>query len=169
MLKALGYHFEVRISHTEEIIDLNIPIEEALTRVAKEKAEAIECDTDEVILAADTIVVLNDQILGKPRDEEDARRMLKSLSNQTHRVLTAIVVKHQDVVLTDVCETKVCFNVLEDELIDAYVKSGLAMDKAGAYGIQDEYPLVHSIEGEYENVMGLPIIRLKELLKEFGF
>jgi septum formation protein len=169
MLKAMGYTFDVRIANTDEIIDINLPLDEALIKVAREKADAISSADDEVVLAADTIVILNQRVLGKPKDEKDARCMLKSLSNQTHVVMTAIVVKGYQRHQAYVCETKVRFNALDDQLIEAYVKSGLAMDKAGAYGIQDDYPLVQSIEGEYENVMGLPLLRLQTVLQEFGF
>jgi septum formation protein len=168
LLKQLGYNFEVLSVPTDEQFNPHLSIEAALIEVARHKAKVINAQNDEVIISADTIVILNHQILGKPRDLNEAKWMLRALSNQTHRVLTALVVRQGQVEQAHVCETLVRFNDLSDELIEAYVMSGLAMDKAGAYGIQDGYPLVHSIEGEYENVMGLPIQKLKEVLSNFG-
>lgn len=136
--------------------------------IAKRKAlKAKEVYPDDIIIAADTIVVLGNQILGKPKDEDDARRILNLLSNKTHMVVTAYAIVHNDNVLVKHVETKVTFNELSDELIDRYIKSGSPMDKAGAYGIQDneKFPIISSYFGSYTNVVGFPIDEIKEDLK----
>lgn len=117
---------------------------------------------NESILACDTIVVLGNQIINKPKDEKDAKRILHLLSNKTHLVISGYTYLHKKKEVNRQVITKVTFNKLSDELINAYVKSGLAMGKAGAYGIQDNYDLVKSIDGSYDNVMGLPTEDIKK-------
>jgi septum formation protein len=111
---------------------------------------------DAQVLACDTVVIIDRQILGKPKDEEDARLMLKLLSGKKHIVLsgyTFIDVKRE---INRTVKTIVYFANLDDKLIDDYIKTGSPLDKAGAYGIQDGFPLVDHIEGSYDNVMGFP-------------
>ena len=168
LLTRMGYDFDVQSVVTDEEFDPKLSLEQALIEVARRKAHAIKTQADEVVIAADTIVVLNQHIIGKPSDAHEARTILKTLSKKTHRVLTGFVVKQNRIEQAHVCETLVTFHELDDALIEAYIESGLAMDKAGAYGIQDGYPLVQSIQGEYENVMGLPIQKLKQVLTDFG-
>lgn len=108
------------------------------------------------VLAVDTIVIFNNEIINKPKDDEDAKRILKMLSGNTHYVLSGYTYIDMDREITRTVKTIVRFNKLSDELINEYVAKGLAKGKAGAYGIQDDYPLVNSIDGSYDNVMGLP-------------
>lgn len=120
---------------------------------------------NEPILACDTIVVLNNQIINKPKDNIDAKRILKLLSNKTHLVISGYTYLNKNKEVNRQVVTKVTFNKLSDELIDEYIAKGLARGKAGAYGIQDGYPLVKCIDGSYDNVMGLPVEDIRQYLK----
>ena len=121
------------------------------------------------IVAADTVVVVDGDILGKPKDEEEARLMLRRLSGREHEVKTGLSVYHKDRVHLHVETTRVYFRKLSASEIDRYVASGKPMDKAGAYGIQGKGALLVShIEGSYDNVVGLPLARLYEMMKEEG-
>ena len=130
---------------------------------------ASQAREDDVVIAADTVVCLDDQILGKPADEEDAARMLRALSGRDHRVFTGVTVARGDKVLSDYEETAVHFRPLTEREIAAYIATGEPMDKAGAYGIQGRASLfVRAIEGDYFNVVGLPLCKLGQMLKELG-
>ncbi len=133
-------------------------------------AQGEDC-RDAVILASDTVVVSPDgEILGKPRDREDAARMLRSLSGRTHCVISGLAVWTQEKEITSHEVTQVTFAPLTDDIIERYIQSGEPMDKAGAYGIQDTASLwIEGIRGDYFNVVGLPVHRLECVLKqEFG-
>ena len=136
---------------------LDLPPNELAAEESKLKAYAISAlyPNDEV-LACDTIVVLDDKILGKPADEEDAKRMLRAQSGKRQIVLSGYTYIGKGKEITRTVATEVYFKELSDELIVDYVKNKKPLDKAGAYGIQDGYPLVDHIEGSYDNVMGLP-------------
>lgn len=131
---------------------------------AKSVFDNLSDKTDAVVLGADTVVCFDGKILGKPKDSEDAIKTLKALSNKTHLVISgyAIVCKNETIVDTDV--SQVIFNELSDELIERYVASGLPLDKAGSYGVQDGYNLVKEIKGSYNNVVGLPTEKVIPLL-----
>ena len=120
-----------------------------------------------VVLGADTVVALGDEILGKPKSKEDAKRMLRALSGREHTVYTGVCIVGGGRERTEVVASRVYFNGLDDGLIGRYIESGLPLDKAGAYGIQDGYPLVERYEGSYTNIIGLPVETVRELLKEF--
>ncbi|MBR5486799.1 MAG: septum formation protein Maf, partial [Phascolarctobacterium sp.] len=121
------------------------------------------------VIAADTVVVAEGVILGKPQDAEDAVVMLKQLSGKTHKVLTGIAVSYAGEMLAEVCETKVVFRDLTDEEIKNYVATGEPLDKAGAYGIQGKGAvLVEKIDGCYNNVVGLPLTRMQLILAKLG-
>lgn len=127
---------------------------------AKDVARKFPHDT---ILASDTIVIFQGEVLGKPKDKEDAERMLHLLSGNAHDVVTAFTILKQGKMIQDFDITKVKFHVLSEKTIKEYIATGSPMDKAGAYGIQDEnFHLVESIEGSYYNVMGLPVEKLKK-------
>ncbi len=127
-------------------------------RLAREKASAIPADPQRVVLGADTTVVIEGDILGKPSSAADAARMLRLLSGRTHEVITGICLRSARSEVTDAASTRVWFTSLSGPEIDAYVASGEPMDKAGAYGIQGlASKFVTSVEGCYFNVMGLPI------------
>ncbi len=142
--------------------------------LAQSKAEAIfQKQAGHVVLGADTIVVLDDVLLEKPGDKEEARRMLRTLSGKTHLVYTGVSLLAKDFSTTFHDLAKVSFNPLcpyQEAAIEAYVNSGACLDKAGAYGIQDRgAALIKSIEGDFYTVMGLPFAKTRKLLFEFGF
>lgn len=137
--------------------------------IAKGKAKDVyerykECN-DVVVIGADTGVFFEDKMIGKAVDEEDAKRLLQLLSNKMHKVITGFCILAKGLEITDYEITQVYFNNLSDQLIDSYIKSGLYKGKAGAYGIQDGYPLVEKIVGDYKNVMGFPTERIKKDLE----
>ena len=121
-----------------------------------------------LVLAADTVVSSEGETLGKPTSAEDAKRMLRGLSGRTHEVYTGVCVRCAEGEKYLVSRTHVTFFPLTDALIDAYVASGSPLDKAGAYGIQDPFPIVKNYRGSYSNVMGLPLRETWELLRAFG-
>ncbi|MDE6274571.1 MAG: Maf family protein [Clostridiales bacterium] len=121
---------------------------------------------DCAVLGADTVVALNGEIFGKPKSAEDAKEMLRLLSGKTHSVYTGVCLVFEGFVRSFCEETKVTFNEFDEDLISRYVASGLCFGKAGAYGIQDGYPLVKSFEGSYSNVVGLPVERVSALFRE---
>ncbi len=164
LLTSLGVEFKVIVSNIEEILNEELPIHEQVMDLAKQKAEALGIE-DELILAADTIVVIDDEILGKPRDEDDAFRMLKRLSGNEHFVYTGCCFKNGSKYDLFYEETKIRFKSLSDEVIKSYIATKEPMDKAGAYGIQGlGGKLIDSYVGDYYNVMGLPIHKVKEHL-----
>ncbi|MEX2261784.1 MAG: Maf family protein [Bryobacteraceae bacterium] len=136
-------------------------------RLAADKARLVEPGPNEIVLGADTTVAIEDQILGKPANAEDARRMLRLLSGRTHEVLTGVALRSREQMVTDVASTKVWFLELTEEEIDAYVAGGEPLDKAGAYGIQGlAAKFIPRIEGCYFNVVGLPVAVVYRRLRE---
>lgn len=176
LLSNMGLDFSVCVSDADEsTVSKEVPPYIYVQELAFLKAAAVAKDAakNTVVIGADTIVVNNGEILGKPKDEEDAFTMLKSLSGKTHQVYTGYCVMRVSDAYT-VCErvcTDVTFKELSDEKIDGYIKTGEPMDKAGAYGIQGYGAmLIESINGDYFNVVGLPINALSETLEnDFGF
>ena len=141
---------------------------EALSR-GKAAAAAAQTGPEPLIIAADTVVALADAVLGKPADESDAFRMLSALSGRRHKVYTGVTVRQGDRVLTGHEVTEVAFRPLTEAEIRAYIRTGEPMDKAGAYGIQGMGALlVEKINGDFFNVMGLPVLRLSRMLSRFG-
>lgn len=120
-----------------------------------------------VVLGSDTVVYFNGQILGKPKDKAEAKRMLTMLSGQTHQVYTGYSLIKFDDSVSGYFVSKVTFNTLSQQIIEQYVESGLPLDKAGAYGIQDNFNIVDKIEGSFNNVMGLPIEKIDDIIREF--
>ena len=122
----------------------------------------------DLVIAADTVVAIDEQIIGKPKDKEDAFRMLRMLSNHTHYVYTGYAIHQNDKLCVGVTKTEVTFNDLSDELINDYIASGSPMDKAGAYGYQDnqDFALVKKINGSITNVIGFPVEDIKDTLKK---
>lgn len=171
LLEMLGLTFTVRPAKGEEAVPDGVDPKEAVQYLSAQKAGSVaaECAWDDVIIGADTIVWYGGNILGKPRDEEDAARMLSMLSGNTHMVYTGVTVRKGDTVLSAAEETKVRFRRISDREIKAYIQTGEPMDKAGAYGAQGYASLfVEGMEGDFFNVMGLPVCRLGKLLKEVG-
>ena len=171
LLSALGLEFEVCPAIGEEHPVPGLSGGETAKRLSRAKCleVAAGADGEDVVIAADTVVCLDDEILGKPADEQDAERMLKALSGRDHRVFTGVTVARGGRVLSDYEETAVHFRPLTEREIAAYIATGEPMDKAGAYGIQGRAALfVRGIEGDYFNVMGLPLCKLGQMLKELG-
>jgi septum formation protein len=135
----------------------------------KAREVAQRCADDDIVVGADTIVCLDDTVFGKPHDAADAARMLRALSGRAHTVYTGVAVIRGDMVRTHAEATEVRFRTLSDAEIAGYIATGEPMDKAGAYGIQGKGSLlVSGIDGDFFNVMGLPVCALGELLKQFG-
>lgn len=173
LLASAGVRFSVQPSQVEEQTAPGENAEEFTRRAARMKAEAVAAGqpSGTWILAADTTVVLDGAILGKPKNHRDAERMLRLLSGRRHRVLTAVVLIRagDNDPLELLCETSVWFRPLDAATIQSYLSTGEPMDKAGAYGIQGRGAmLVSSIEGSYTNVVGLPLAETVLLLKEAG-
>ena len=159
--------FTVQVAHADETMDPNGDPGEQVAVVSRRKAEAIHCADDDIVIAADTIVVCDGKILGKPRDEADAVRMLTMLSGRDHQVMTGITLHKGSRYLSHTEVTRVFFRSLSATEIADYVASGDPMDKAGSYGIQSgAAKFVCRIEGDYFNVVGLPVCRLTLLLKQ---
>ena len=161
--------FEIQAADIDETMDPDLPAGQEVSRVSRSKAMAIAADDDQIIIAADTIVVVDGRVLGKPQSPDHARQMLKSLSGRDHQVMTGIAVRRgsQCAVCTEV--TDVTFRPLTDAEIDAYIATGEPMDKAGAYGIQGGAALFcEKLHGDYYNVMGLPVCRLGLMLKSMA-
>ncbi|OGW45128.1 MAG: septum formation protein Maf [Nitrospirae bacterium GWC2_57_9] len=172
MLKQIGLRFTVDPADVDERVLPGEEPEAYAVRVAQDKARIAAGRVDRgIIIAADTIVVLDNMILGKPLDEADAERMLSLLSGRQHRVMTGLVLMNASTekILADVVTTFVRFKPLAVHEIRAYALSGEPLDKAGAYGIQEKGALlVDGIEGDYFNVVGLPLCRLGQMLAELG-
>ena len=174
ILSAAGVKFSVLVSDADEsAVDKDAPVGIYVQELALLKAAAsakyVLKNKDALVIAADTIVTLDGKILGKPKDEDDAFDMLKSLSNRAHEVYTGYCVMRISDGFT-VCnsvKTEVLFKELDDDLIRRYIKTGEPMDKAGAYGIQGKGAiLAEKINGDYFNVVGLPVSALAKTLKD---
>ncbi|HEX9000274.1 MAG TPA: Maf family protein [Blastocatellia bacterium] len=167
LLRAAGIEFTVRVADIDETVLPGESPGDYVRRLAGEKAQAV-ARAGEMVLGADTTVVIGGEIAGKPVDAEDARRMLKLLSGQWHEVLTGVSLIRSGQIISEVAVTRVKFSELTEAEIDWYVSTGEPMDKAGAYGIQGYASrFVEGIEGNYSNVVGLPVQVVYRLMKEF--
>ena len=167
LLKLIGIPFAVRVADIDETLEPCAP-EIAVAQLSRKKAEAVPHTADETVIGADTVVVLDGEILGKPADEADAFRMLRFLSGRRHQVMTGVTVLQGDRCVSVTEVTEVSFRELSDGEIRDYIATGEPMDKAGSYGIQSGGALfVDGIHGDYYNVVGLPVCRLHQILKEF--
>lgn len=171
ILSLLDIPFKIMVSDADETVDAGLPpyfIAESLS-LKKAAAVAKNIDADALVIGADTIVVSEGKILGKPKDRDDAAAMLKSLSGKWHEVISGVTVLHTKSAESKsfYVSTRVHFASLTDDEITAYVATGEPMDKAGAYGIQGKgAKLVEEISGDYFNVVGLPLNRLYQVLKK---
>ena len=169
LLGLTGLEFIVRAADIDETMDPGKAPFEEVARVSRRKALAVRREPGDVVIAADTIVVCEGKVLGKPRDEEDAFRMLSLLSGRTHEVMTGMTVLQDDEIVTHTEVTRIRFRKLHPEEIRVYIATGEPMDKAGAYGIQGGAALfADQMEGDYYNVMGLPVCALGIILRTFG-
>lgn len=176
LLSQIGVPFEVRVSEKEEIYTQTIP-KEIVKELALMKAENVASEIpakNTIVIGADTVVVHQDQILGKPKDEQDAFRMIQSLQGDVHQVYTGVAILDFDedgekTVISHAVETRVFVNPMSEEEIWKYVQSKEPMDKAGAYGIQGKFSaFIEKIEGDYFNVVGLPVSYVYQMLKQLG-
>ncbi len=164
LLSELHYPFTIIPARSKETTSATEPVEVATDLARRKAAEVFATHPDSVVVGCDTVVDLDGQIFGKPRDRQDAIRMLRQLSGRTHFVHTGVCVMWGDNVTSFCDSTEVRFRDLGEEEIARYVDSGEAYGKAGAYGIQDDARLVSDYLGDYDNVVGLPNYKLKQIL-----
>lgn len=169
ILSTIIKDFIVCEPHIDER-SIDLPAYEVSYDLSKRKAyDVFNSHPDDIIIACDTIVVYEGHIFNKPKDKQDAKRMLKILSNNHHIVLSSYTIISKDFEISKTVRSDVYFNYLSDELIDAYIATGSPLDKAGAYGIQDiNFPIVKLIKGSYDNVKGLPSESLRKTLKKLN-
>ena len=166
ILSMVTNDFSVRVSHCDESYDEDTPLFDVPKILAERKAMAIPSEEDEVIIGCDTVVIYGGELMGKPKDKGDAVRMLKKLSGTTHDVISGICVRQGSKVYSESVTTYVTFRSLTNEEIESYVEKCNPVDKAGAYGIQEAAgAFVERIDGDFYNVVGLPLCRLCEILK----
>jgi len=170
ILKMAGVDFEVHAADVEEIVKPTLSPEEVTIDIAQQKLQAIqEHHRNEIILTSDTVVVIENDILGKPKNADDAKKMLQRLSGKQHSVITGVVLSQADKVKAFSVMTKVFFKELSEQDIDYYIKNYKPFDKAGSYAIQEFIGAIgiEKIEGDYYNVVGLPVSRVVEELSWF--
>ena len=176
LLRLIISEFEIIVSQAEEILEENLTPEEQATRLSYLKAKSVFDETtgDRIIIGSDTIVERNSKIYGKPRDKEHAKQMLKELleGDKTHHIITGLSIiiqqsgEYKEYKTFD--KVKVCFKNMTDEEIEKWINSGKAMDKAGAYGIQNEFCVfVEKIEGNYSTAVGLPTHKVYDIIKKY--
>ena len=170
ILSMVREDFEVRISGADENIDSVVDKFDVPRILAERKAEATPIYDDEILIGCDTVVILGNEIMGKPKDKADAARMLKALSGTVHYVVSGLALKSNEKTYSCAVTTSVYMRELSDEEISSYVERFNPTDKAGAYGIQEMAgAFVEKIDGDFYNVVGLPLCRLVTALKdEFG-
>jgi septum formation protein len=170
LLTGLGWKFRAVVPDIDETPLPCEPPEKLCVRLAASKARTARDDENEnLIIAADTIVTLDGNVLGKPVNGEDGLKMLRSLQGRSHEVLTGLAVRWRGRALEALERTRVCFRPLDEGALRAYAKTGEGMDKAGAYAIQGKGSLLaYSIEGDYFNVVGLPLCRLGAMIEDLG-
>jgi len=170
LLNLIGIKHEVRPANIDETMRPREAPARHAERLAREKASVIAVrDPDLITIGADTVVVINRKVLGKPTDTADAARMLGMLSGREHMVITAVAVARGRKLRSAIEEVRVKFRRLRDDEIEAYIATGEPMDKAGAYGIQGfGATIVERVEGDYFAVMGLPLVRLVGLMRDVG-
>ena len=171
-LGGLGVDFEVRVMQgVDEAYPDTLPAKDVAEYISREKASVYDVADDELLITADTVVIVGDDILGKPKDADDAHRMLREISGRTHQVVTGVCLTTAKEQRSFSVATDVTFKQLSDEEIDFYIRNHRPYDKAGAYGIQEwiGYIGVTGLNGSYYNVMGFPVQRVyEELTGHFG-
>ena len=163
--------FDIRIPEVEESFPEGLTPQQVVEHISREKAAAAAklCTDDEIVITADTMVFLDHERLGKPRDEADALRMLTALQGRHHTVCTGVTVRRGTQIITEAETTRVYFRSATKEELLAYIATGEPMDKAGSYGVQGKGALlVEKLDGDFFNVMGLPVLRLSRMLAHFG-
>ena len=170
LLTRIGIRdFTVRVPQVEEWYPQGLTPPEIVSYISREKSQAVPSEEDEIVITADTMVFLDDARLGKPADEADALRMLTALQGRRHTVCTGVTVRRGSEILTESESTDVYFRPATEAELRGYIRTGEPMDKAGAYGVQGLGALlVERLDGDFFNVMGLPVLRLSRMLERFG-
>lgn len=170
LLSTLDIPFEIIVSNFEENIDQNKSLEIEIERLSYGKASSVyQSNKDAIVIGADTIVTINNKVLGKPKNEQDVKRMLNLLSNNVHTVITGVTIMSKDKTETFSSSSKVYFDKLSDEEIEEYINTKEPMDKAGAYAIQGiGSKFIKKIEGDYYAIVGLPINQIYQKLRAFN-
>ena len=159
--------FDIRVSSASEDYENDTPKEQVPRLLAERKALAVEMGEDEIVIGSDTVVIYDGEIMGKPKDEAEAVRMLKKLSGTAHSVVSGLCVRSKDKVYSTYVTTEVVFRHLTNEEISTYVNNYHPTDKAGAYGIQEMAgAFVKELHGDFYNVVGLPLCTLCEILRD---
>ena len=172
LLRGMGVEFSIMTKETNESFPLEMPLDEVSKYLSLQKSLAFadeELPADYLLITSDTVVICEGEILGKPKDREDAARMLQLLSGKTHHVVTGVTVRSSEKTESFAVRSNVVFAQLDEEEIDYYIEHCKPYDKAGAYGIQEwiGYVGISGLEGSFYNVMGLPTRRLYQCLKAF--
>ncbi len=172
LLRDAGFNFRIHQMDVNEDFSSDMPVAEVAAYLADKKANATDLDImneNEILLTADSVVVINNQILNKPGSKEEAYEMLQLLSDKTHIVYTGVCLRNTDKKVVFSNQTNVTFGTLSDHEINFYIDQFNPMDKAGSYGIQEwiGFCKIRKIEGEYANVMGLPVYAIYEELLKF--
>ena len=167
LMKEISPVFSIDVSNADESVSDDLSPIEAVKVIALRKGEEVrKRHPEEIVISADTIVVIDNKIIGKPIDEKDAIRILTLLSGRTHKVYTAYCIFYKGKLIEEIVESEVTFNKLTPKLIQDYVDSKSPLDKAGAYGIQDndQYHIINKIKGSLTNVIGFPVEEIKKSL-----
>lgn len=171
LLASMGFVFRTLRPEIDESFDSSLKLENVAEFLSFKKSDALihKLDAGEILICSDTIVLLENEIIGKPKDKKDAKQILQKLSGKTHCVITGVTIRNKSKHFTFQDKTEVTFNKLSGLEIDNYLKTNDALDKAGAYGIQDWIGLigVQKINGSYTNVMGLPTSKLHLAISNF--
>lgn len=170
LLRRMGIDdFDLRVPQVEETFPAGLSPQETVCCISREKSAAVVSTPEEIVITADTMVFLDDKKLGKPADEGEALSMLTALQGRHHTVCTGVTVRQGERLLTAAETTDVYFRPATESELRAYIATGEPMDKAGAYGVQGKGGLlVQRIDGDFFNVMGLPLVLLHSMLREFG-
>ncbi len=170
ILEQAGYNIKICPSHVDENVEEEKPENKVLAIATKKGLDIYKkSDVEDVVLSADTIVVIDDQILEKPKDKIDARKMIKILQGKKHYVLTAVFIKSIFKEVSFVEKTEVIVDEMTEEEIEQYINTKEPYDKAGGYAIQGIFSkYISAINGDFYNVMGLPISKVRKALKEFN-
>ena len=170
LLQRIGIsEFEIRVPEADETFPEGLTPQQVVEHISRVKSDQVPAAADEIVITADTMVFLDAQRLGKPRDEADALRMLTDLQGRRHTVCTGVTVRRGDTVITESETTDVYFRSADKSELLAYIATGEPMDKAGSYGVQGKGALlVEKLDGDFFNVMGLPVLRLSRMLQHFG-
>lgn len=170
LLRRMGIEdFDLRVPQVEETFPAGLSPQETVCCISREKSAAVVSAPEEIVITADTMVFLDDKKLGKPADEAEALSMLTALQGRHHTVCTGVTVRQSERLLTAAETTDVYFRPATESELRAYIATGEPMDKAGAYGVQGKGGLlVQRIDGDFFNVMGLPLVLLHSMLRAFG-